>query len=124
MNPQDLLYSESHEWVRRGAVVTIGITDFAQDQLGDVVFVEVPEVGTSLKKGETFGSVESVKTVSDLYAPLSGTIVEVNQRLVDQPELVNTSPYDDGWLLKVEPDPGEDFANLVDSATYEATSAH
>jgi len=124
MNPQDLLYTASHEWVRREAVVTIGITDFAQDQLGDVVFVEVPEPGASLKKGDPFGSVESVKTVSDLYAPISGTIVEVNSALVDRPELVNSSPYDSGWLLKVDPDPAEDFADLLDSAAYESRIAH
>jgi glycine cleavage system H protein len=124
MNPDDLLYTESHEWVRKGDPLTIGITQFAQDQLGDVVFVELPAVGATLKAGEAMGSVESVKTVSDLYAPVSCAVVEVNTALVDTPELVNSSPYGDGWLLKVTPSDPAELAGLLDRAAYEATTAH
>lgn len=125
MNPVDLLYSSSHEWVRKGDPTTIGITEFAQDQLGDVVFVELPQVGASIARGEAIGSVESVKTVSDLLAPVSGIVLEVNERLVDDPALINTSPYDDGWLLKIRiTDAEADLTQLLDSATYEATATH
>jgi glycine cleavage system H protein len=124
MNPDDLLYSSSHEWVRKGDPLTIGITDFAQDQLGDVVFVELPEIGAALTAGDTFGTVESVKTVSDLYAPVSGTVAEVNIRLVDDPSLINTSPYGDGWLIRVTSDDDASLATLMDRVTYEATAAH
>lgn len=124
MNPDDLLYTSSHEWVRKGDPLTIGITDFAQDQLGDVVFVELPEVGATLTAGDAFGTVESVKTVSDLYAPVAGTVAEVNSRLVDDPSLINTSPYDDGWLIRVTSDDDASLATLMDRATYEATAAH
>lgn len=101
--PDDLKYTEEHEWVRvDGKTVVIGITDFAQDELGDIVFVELPSVGDEVQSGEPFGSVESVKTVSELYAPVSGRVVEVNERLEDSPELVNSSCYGDGWMIKVE----------------------
>jgi glycine cleavage system H protein len=107
--PDDLKYTEEHEWVRvDGKTVVIGITDFAQDELGDIVFVELPSVGDEVQSGEPFGSVESVKTVSELYAPVSGRVVEVNERLEDSPELVNSSCYGDGWMIKVElSDPSE-----------------
>ena len=125
MNPVDLLYSSSHEWVRKGDPTIIGITELAQDQLGDVVFVELPQVGASIARGEAIGSVESVKTVSDLLAPVSGIVLEVNERLVDDPALINTSPYDDGWLLKVRiTDAEADLSHLLDSDTYEATATH
>lgn len=124
MNPDDLLYASSHEWLRRGDPATIGITQFAQDQLGDVVFVELPEVGATITAGENFGSVESVKTVSDLYAPVTGTVVEVNAALVDTPELVNTSPYDEGWLIRVAIGDEAPLADLMDRQTYESTVAH
>jgi glycine cleavage system H protein len=124
MNPDDLLYSSSHEWLRQGDPATIGITQFAQDQLGDVVFVELPETGATISAGETFGSVESVKTVSDLYAPVTGTVVEVNVALVDRPELVNTSPYDEGWLIRVSIADDSGLADLMDRQTYEMTMAH
>src|SRR5579864_1084201 len=124
MNPDDLLYSSSHEWLRMGDPATIGITQFAQDQLGDVVFVELPEVGATITDGETFGSVESVKTVSDLYAPVSGTVVEVNSQLIDAPELINSSPYDQGWLIRVTITDDSALASLMDRATYESTTAH
>ena len=124
MNPDDLLYTPSHEWVRKGDPLTIGITQFAQDQLGDVVFVELPQVGATLTAGETMGSVESVKTVSDLYAPVSGLVVEVNSALVDSPELVNSGPYEDGWLVKVTPSNPAELDGLLDRAAYEASTAH
>ncbi|HWE61430.1 MAG TPA: glycine cleavage system protein GcvH [Chloroflexota bacterium] len=124
MNPDDLLYTSSHEWLAQGSPATIGITQFAQDQLGDVVFVELPEVGATITLGETFGSVESVKTVSDLYAPVTGTVAEVNSRLVDAPELINTSPFDEGWLIRVDITDDAGLADLMDRATYDSTVAH
>jgi glycine cleavage system H protein len=123
MNPEDLLYTESHEWVRRGEDLTVGITAFAQEQLGDVVYVELPRVGDALTFGETFGSVESVKTVSDLYAPLSGTVTSVNTRLVDDPELVYADPFGEGWLIRLEPANSADLEKLLDRAAYESTIA-
>jgi glycine cleavage system H protein len=107
--PAELKYSEEHEWARvDGNRLTIGITDFAQSELGDIVFVELPEVGDSVEFGEPFGSVESVKTVSELYAPISGKVVKVNTALNDSPEKVNESPYGDGWMIVVEmSDPAE-----------------
>src|SRR5690554_7910849 len=101
--PTQLKYSEEHEWTKiEGNRVTIGITDFAQGELGDIVFVELPEVGDTIQLGDPFGSVESVKTVSELYAPISGKVVEVNVDLVEAPEKVNESPYGDGWMVVVE----------------------
>ena len=124
MNPDDLRYASSHEWVRSGDPATIGITQFAQDQLGDVVFVELPDVGATITAGETFGTVESVKTASDLYAPVSGKVVEVNTKLVDEPELINKSPFKDGWLIKVTASNAADLDALLDRATYESTATH
>lgn len=121
----ELKYSEDHEWVRHeGDRATIGITHHAQDQLGDIVFVELPEVGRVLSKGETFGVVESVKTVSDLFAPLSGKVVEVNPVLVESaegfaPETINGSPYQDGWMLVVEMSSAEELDSLLDAEGYE-----
>ncbi|MCP4040951.1 MAG: glycine cleavage system protein GcvH [Gammaproteobacteria bacterium] len=118
--PEELRYTQSHEWVRQEGegIVTVGITDHAQEQLGDLVFVELPEVGRELSIEEEFGVVESVKTASDLYAPLSGEVVEVNEELADAPELVNNDAYGDGWLLKLKlADEGE-LDTLLDSATY------
>jgi glycine cleavage system H protein len=123
-NPDDLLYSSSHEWVRRGDPLTIGITQFAQDQLGDVVFVDLPQAGATITAMEPCGSIESVKTVSDLYAPVSGEVVEVNARLVDDPAVVNNSPYEDGWLIRVKPSDPSELDRLMDRATYESTAAH
>ncbi|MGQ0422599.1 glycine cleavage system protein GcvH, partial [Bacillus sp. HC-Mk] len=101
--PNNLRYSEEHEWVKtEGNEVVIGITHFAQGELGDIVFVELPEVGATIEANEPFGSVESVKTVSELYAPVSGKVVAVNEELSDQPELVNESPYEGAWMVKVE----------------------
>jgi glycine cleavage system H protein len=101
--PKDLRYSEEHEWVRvEGNKVRVGITEFAQSELGDIVFVELPEVGTEVKADEPFGSVESVKTVSELYAPVSGKVTEINEELNDSPEFVNESPYDKAWMIVIE----------------------
>jgi len=107
--PQELLYSEDHVWVRRdGRRAVIGVTDFAQRELGDIVFVELPEAGAELAAGEPFGSLESVKTVSELYAPLSGTVTAVNEALLSEPETINRSPYGDGWMIELElKDPAE-----------------
>lgn len=119
--PNDLKYSEDHEWVKvDGNTVTIGITDFAQGELGDIVFVELPEEGDDLEQGESFGSVESVKTVSELYAPLNGKIVEVNEELEDSPELVNESPYEEAWIIKVELEDSSQLDNLLDADGYKA----
>ena len=100
--PEELQYTRSHEWVRReGETATVGITDHAQDELGDVVFVELPEVGAAFDAGDSFGAVESVKAVSDLYAPVGGEVVEVNSALEEAPEKINEDPYGDGWILKL-----------------------
>ena len=117
--PDDVRYLESHEWTTvDDATVRVGISDFAQDELGDVVFVELPAVGDEVTAGEAFGVVESIKAVSDLYAPISGTVTAVNEALFDRPELVNESPYDDGWMLKVEPSDGVDEAETLTAAEY------
>src|SRR5690625_1707728 len=119
--PEDLLYSEEHEWVKKeDDKVRIGITDFAQSELGDIVFVELPEVGEELEADEPFGSVESVKTVSELYAPVSGKVVEVNEELEDSPEFVNESPYDKAWMVIVEPSNDEELDDLLSAEDYEA----
>jgi len=118
--PKDLLYSEEHEWVKKeDGKVRIGITDFAQDELGDIVFVELPEVGDDIESDEPFGSVESVKTVSELYAPLSGKVVEVNEELEDSPEFVNESPYEKAWMIVVEPSNESEFDDLLSAEGYQ-----
>ncbi|WP_099159983.1 glycine cleavage system protein GcvH [Virgibacillus ndiopensis] len=118
--PKDLLYSEEHEWVKKeGDKVRIGITDFAQSELGDIVFVELPEVGDEIESDEPFGSVESVKTVSELYAPISGKVVEVNEELEDSPEFVNESPYENAWMIVVEPSNESEFDELLSAEKYE-----
>ncbi|WP_188454038.1 glycine cleavage system protein GcvH [Virgibacillus oceani] len=118
--PKDLLYSEEHEWVKKeGDKVRIGITDFAQSELGDIVFVELPEVGDDIEADEPFGSVESVKTVSELYAPISGKVVEVNEELEDSPEFVNESPYENAWMIVVEPSNDSEFDELLSAEKYE-----
>nr|WP_208404322.1 glycine cleavage system protein GcvH [Saccharococcus thermophilus] len=119
--PKELRYSEEHEWVKvEGDKVRIGITDFAQSELGDIVFVELPEVGTEITANEPFGSVESVKTVSELYAPISGKVVEVNEELNDNPEYVNESPYEKAWMIVVEPKDMSEVDNLLTAEQYEA----
>ncbi|MBC2006900.1 glycine cleavage system protein GcvH [Listeria welshimeri] len=118
--PKDLLYTEEHEWVKAddGSYI-IGITDFAQDQLGDIVFVELPEVGDTVTKGDSIGSIESVKTVSDFYAPVTGKVVAVNETLEDEPELINSNPYDTGWILKLTEVEEADVIALLSSDDYE-----
>lgn len=120
--PDDLRYAKSHEWVRDNGdgTATIGISDFAQDELGDVVFVELPEVGTMLEAGEDFGVVESVKAASDIYAPISGEVVEANEVLEDSPETINESAYEEGWLIKVSIGDAAELDNLLDAAGYQA----
>ncbi|MCJ7840303.1 glycine cleavage system protein GcvH [Lederbergia sp. NSJ-179] len=118
--PKELLYSEEHEWVKEeGDKVRIGITEFAQAELGDIVFVELPEVGDEVTADEPFGSVESVKTVSELYAPLSGKVVEVNEELEDSPEFVNESPYEKAWMIVIEPSDESEKDNLMSAEEYE-----
>lgn len=119
--PKEYKYSKEHEWVKvEGDLVRIGITDFAQDELGDIVFVELPEVGDEVTADEPFGSVESVKTVSELYAPVSGEIVEVNEELEDSPELVNESPHEKAWMIVVKPSDLSELENLMTAEEYQA----
>ena len=119
--PEDLRYSAEHEWVRaNGARAEVGITDFAQDSLGDIVFVEVPEVGTTLARNATCAVIDSTKSTSDIYAPVSGVVVEVNDALTNAPEAVNSDPYGAGWIFRLEmSDPGE-LDSLMDAAAYRA----
>ena len=123
--PSNLLYASTHEWVTTdGDTVTVGITDYAQHALGDVVFVDLPEVGRTLEQGESFGAVESVKAASDIYAPISGEVVAVNEALLDAPETVNTEPYKGGWMLKLRPrDLESERGALMDAAAYEQHAA-
>jgi len=122
MYPKNLKYTEDHEWIRvEGGEGVVGITHYAQDQLGDIVFVELPEVGDEFGQGESFGVVESVKTVSDLYMPLAGKIVEVNEELLDSPELVNEDPYEAGWIAKIEIADESELEALMDAEQYEAS---
>jgi glycine cleavage system H protein len=120
--PAELKYSEEHEWAKvEGSRITIGITDFAQSELGDIVFVELPKVGDKVEFGEPFGSVESVKTVSELYAPVTGKVVEVNGGLEDAPENVNKAPYGDGWMIVVEIDDVSELDKLWSAEKYTET---
>jgi glycine cleavage system H protein len=119
VDPEDRRYTEEHEWARPdGDRVTVGITRYAQDQLGDIVYVELPQVGAQIQQSQAFGVVESVKTASDLYSPLSGEVVEVNQALKDRPELVNQAPYDEGWMIRVRPSQPAQLESLMDAAQY------
>ncbi len=119
--PTDLKYTKDHEWARvEDGVVTVGITDYAQSHLGDVVMVELPQVGASLQHGKAFGTVESPKSVSDLYAPISGTVAAVNNVLDDNPEKVNADPYGDGWIVKIALGDAAELGQLLDAAAYEA----
>lgn len=118
--PEDLKYSKEHEWVLvEDNVATVGITDFAQDQLGDIVFVELPAVGDKVSKEDAFGVVESVKAVSDIYAPVSGKVLEVNDDLPENPEMVNEDAYGDGWMIKIEMNDPEELQDLMTAAEYE-----
>lgn len=122
--PAELKYTKDHEWVRiEGDVATIGITDFAQSELGDIVFVEIETQGESLEEHAVFGTVEAVKTVSDLFMPVSGTIMEVNPGLEDNPASVNEDPYGAGWMIKVKIDAGADLSSLMDADAYKAVVA-
>ena len=125
MYPEDLKYTAEHEWVRipaeGAASVRVGITDFAQDALGDIVYVSLPEVGTAVQAGSTVGELESTKSVSDVYAPVSGTVTARNEALDATPELVNSDPYGDGWLMEVEPSDVADTDTLMDADGYQAT---
>ena len=118
--PQGLSYVESHEWIRNegDGIVTIGVTDFAQEQLGDVVFVELPDVGAELVSADEFGVIESVKAASDLFAPVSGEVIAINELLADDPELVNTDPYGDAWLLQIRLSHPEELEHLLDADAY------
>jgi glycine cleavage system H protein len=119
--PDDLRYSSDHEWVRtEGGRIRVGITDYAQDALGDVVFVDLPDVGSAVQPGGTIGEVESTKSVSDIYAPVSGTVVEVNADLADAPERLNEDPYGDGWICVLEPSDATEVEALLDAAAYRA----
>jgi glycine cleavage system H protein len=118
--PEDLTYTKDHEWVRvKGEEATVGITDHAQQQLGDVVYVELPKVGDKFETSEPFGSVESVKAVSEIYMPLSGNVVEVNDALNDSPELVNEDPYGDGWMIRIKIENTSQVDALLTSIEYE-----
>ncbi|HZO68515.1 MAG: glycine cleavage system protein GcvH [Kribbellaceae bacterium] len=118
--PEDLKYSAEHEWVKAAnGTARVGITDFAQDALGDIVYVQVPEVGTAIRAGDTCGELESTKSVSDLYAPVTGTVSAVNEALADQPDLVNTDPYGEGWLIDVQLDDEAEVEALMDAETYQ-----
>ncbi len=119
--PADLKYSKDHEWARiEGDTAVVGITDYAQNELGDIVYVELPEVGSQVEQGKTFGTIEAVKAVSDLYAPVSGEVVEVNEKLNDSPELVNQDPYGEGWMIKIKMSNPDEVNNLLSKEDYEA----
>jgi glycine cleavage system H protein len=120
MTPEDSRYAKSHEYIHvEGSVGTIGITDYAQKELGDVVFVELPQVGTELEAGDELGSIESVKAVSELFAPVGGQIVEVNERLTEKPELVNTDPYGDGWMIRIRMSDPSELDELMTPEEYD-----
>jgi glycine cleavage system H protein len=120
MTPEDSKYAKSHEYVHvEGGVGTIGITDYAQKELGDVVFVELPQVGSQLEAGDELGSIESVKAVSELFAPVSGEVVEINEALADKPELVNTDPYGDGWMIRIRLSDTSELDDLMNAEEYE-----
>ena len=123
MYPDYLKYSSEHEWARvgNGEVVEVGITHYAQDTLGDVVFVELPEIGSRVDQFDKFGEIESVKAVSDLFSPVSGTVTAVNQELEQSPELCNSDPYGDGWIMEVKLDDPSEMEELMDSETYQGT---
>jgi glycine cleavage system H protein len=123
-SPDDRKYSKEHEWLKiDGDAATIGITDFAQDQLGDVVYVDLPEAGVTITQFEKMGEIESVKAVSDLFTPASGEVVEVNQQVVEKPELVNSDPHGDGWLLRIKLTNAAEAGTLLSAADYDAFTA-
>jgi len=117
--PEDVRYTKDHEWARKkGETFQLGVSDFAQDQLGDIVFVELPEVGDRFETGDEFGTVESVKAVSELFMPLGGEVVTINEALEDAPELVNTAPYTDGWMLEIKASDPSEYDQMMDRAAY------
>ena len=117
--PEDLRYTKDHEWVKiEGNVATVGVTDFAQSELGDIVFVEIETLDEELEKEEVFGSVEAVKTVSDLFMPIGGTVIEINENIESSPELVNSDPYGEGWMIKIEINEASDIENLLTAEAY------
>jgi len=120
--PKDLLYTEDHEWIKvNGTEATIGVTDFAQKELGDIVFVEVETVDESLDKGEAFGTIEAVKTVSDMFMPVTGTVIELNELLDSEPETINKDPYGNGWIIKMKMSDTKELNDLLDADAYQAT---
>lgn len=122
--PAELKYTKDHEWIRlEGDIATVGITEFAQGELGDIVYVEVETIGKELEAGEIFGTVEAVKTVSDLYLPVKGTVLELNAALAGSPEAINNDPYGAGWMIKMKVSDPADVAALMDAAAYEASVA-
>ena len=119
--PTNVKYTKEHEWIRlEGDVAYVGITDYAQEQLGDIVFADIPTEGETLAADEVFGTIEVVKTISDLFLPVTGEILEQNEALADQPELVNQDPYGEGWLIKIKPTADADFDSLLDAEAYKA----
>jgi glycine cleavage system H protein len=117
--PEDVRYTDDHEWAKQeGDIIKVGISDYAQDQLGDIVFAELPEVGETFDKGAEFGTLESVKAVSELYLPVSGEIISVNEAIADAPELVNTDPYGDGWMVTIKPSNAGELDALMDKEAY------
>jgi glycine cleavage system H protein len=117
--PENIKYTNEHEWIRvEGDVAYVGITDYAQDQLGDIVFVDIQTVGETLNAGDVFGTIEVVKTISDIFLPVGGEVLEQNEALVDQPELVNQDPYGEGWLVKIKPAEDADFDSLLSAEDY------
>ena len=119
--PNDVKYTKEHEWIRQeGDVAYVGITDYAQEQLGDIVFVDIQTVGETLAADEVFGTIEVVKTISDLFLPVAGEVIEQNEALEEQPELVNKDPYGEGWLIKIKPAADADFDSLLDAEAYKA----
>ena len=119
--PKELLFTKDHEWIKiEGDLATVGITDFAQNELGDIVFIEIETVGKSLKEGEIFGTVEAVKTVSDLFLPMDGEVLELNTNLNNNPELVNSDPYTDGWMIKMKISNTDQLKDLLSAESYQA----
>lgn len=118
--PKDIKYTEDHEWAKlEGEILTIGITDFAQSELGDIIFVEFPDLDEEVQPKDSIGTLEAVKTVADIYSPVKGKIIEINDNLEDNPELINDSPYDSGWIIKLEIDDKEEYNNLLNDNEYE-----
>ena len=119
--PNNVKYTKEHEWIRvEGDIAYVGISDYAQEQLGDIVFVDIPTEGETLEKGEVFGTIEVVKTISDLFLPVAGEVLEQNEALADNPELVNQDPYGKGWLVKIKPNDANDINDLMDAEAYKA----